>query len=887
MEEFLPDLNEHPDFFVPFSAYKPSKLYFEHVAGLIPKNWRLKQDYFWTFAQSPQPSAPAQGWKIHVSATHASCQKILEVVAKVCVAHGTEFKFASDPYILRKLTSKNAARQGAGKFVTIYPPSVPVFEALLEELYQKLKGQKGQYILSDRQYKDSAVVFYRYGGIKSFSELGVMGRKKSLILNDKFEFIEDQRQPRFFLPEFVEDGRWGHLQQDVDSPAADENEVSYFGGRYEISSVIKYTNAGGIYMGTDVFSGEAVVIKEARPFVGTDSGGVDSTARLKKEYRLLEKLKDEAIAPRPLSWFEEWEHSFLAQERVTGRSLREYTVHATKVIYPGSTDEDTRTWLGNLVHISRDLIDKIRRLHQHNIVFGDLSTNNIIIDSETLALRIIDFEGAVELGVDAETNIYTPGFAPIGRRERKKAEMADDHFALGCIMLALVTPNFAMTAVRADYAAEAFQMLRADIGLPQPYIDCALYLMGEEPVDLERCLSMLERVDLSDVVSLPAESAKNETRDYTSTVEAILSYNLGVMDLSHGGYRTFPLGSQFVDPMGVDYGALGVALGLQKIRQEVPEDLKQWLSKESAATGRLPGLLNGLSGMAWSFMEMGMRDEAERALLAAGRHRQLYQSSSLGYGVAGYGLANLFFWKKTGESKYRDEALKIADILCDAAVRQETGVAWDVEHENGIGVGLNEGGSGTALFLLYAHCVADNPRYLAVAQDGLDFDLACAGTTQGMTGFPRRLESSKKILYPYLGHGSAGVGTVALRMYALTKEARYLQVINDIKLGVSQKYTITADLMTGLAGLGNYLLDAEYFLEDPAYGRLAARAASGLRAFQISRPEGAAFPMSLGAKISCSYAAGSTGIALFLHRLSQGGSNFHFMLDDLLDDKRA
>lgn len=885
MEEFLPDLNVHPDFFVPFSSYKPGKLYLEHVSGLVPKNWRLNQDYFWTYVLSPKSSAPTQGWKIHVSAVHESARKILEVVTQVCVAHGTEFKFASDQYILRKLLSKNAARQAGGKFVTIYPPSVAVFETILEELYQQLKEESGPYILSDRQYKDSKVVFYRYGGIRSFSEQNPMGRTKSLILSDKFHFIEDQRLPRFALPEFVEDGLWGQQEPGQEAADSEENKNAYFGGRYEIASVIKFTNAGGIYAAKDVFSEEQVVIKEARPFVGTDIGGLDAITRLKKEYRLLEKIKDEAIAPVPYGWFEEWQHSFLAQEFVKGQSLREYCVHATKVVYPGCPDEETRVWLGNLVQIARDLIDKMRRLHRHDIVFGDLSTNNVIIDPETLALRIIDFEGAVELGVDPQMNIYTPGFGSIARRERKHVEVADDHFALGCIMLALVMPSSAMMEVKADYAAEALQMLSDDIGLPQPYIDCATYLMGSEAVDLDRCLHMLERVPLSGTHSLPIESVKNEGRDYASTVDAILSYNLGVMDLAHS-YRTFPLGSQFSDALAIDHGVLGVALGLQKIRHEVPADLKQWLSTNFATAGRLPGLLNGLSGIAWAFMEMGMTGEAQRALRGAAMHRHLYQNSSLGYGLAGYGLANLFFWRSGGEAAYRDEAIKVADILCETAVAQVTGLAWDVSAEEGVGVGLNEGASGISLFLLYAYCMAGNARYLEVAQGGLDFDISCGGTTQHLLGFPRRIGNSRKILYPYLGYGSAGVGTVALRMYALTREERYLTLVNDIRRGVGQKYTIAPDLMLGLAGLGNYLLDAEHFTGDPSYGQLAARAASGLRAFEITREQGRAYPMSLGAKISCSYAAGSTGIALFLHRLTHGGENFHFMMDDLLDAKR-
>jgi hypothetical protein len=885
VEEFLPDLNDHPDFFVPFSSYKPKKLYFDHVAAQLPKNWRLNQDYFWTYAVSPSAKSITQGWKIHVSAIHDSSRAVLDAVVQVCTAHATEFKFASDPFILRKLISKNAARQAGGKFVTIYPQSIAVFEQILEALYLRLKDEQGPYILSDRRYKDSNVVFYRYGGFRSFSEQNVLGKTRSMYLNDRFEFIEDERVPRFNVPDFVSDGKWGLIEMDA-ADADDEADTgnSHFGGRYDINAVIKYTNAGGIYTASDAGNGDAVVIKEARPFVGTDQGGLDAIGRLRKEHRILEKIKDEAIAPAPRSWFEEWEHSFLAQEFIKGQSLRDYCVHATRVIYPGGSDAETRVWMDKLVTISRDLIRKIDRLHAHNIIFGDLSSNNVIIDPDTLALRIIDFEGAVEVGVDAQVNMFTPGFGARGRRDRDTVEWRDDHFALGCTMLALVVPNAVMVEMKPEFAEQAFAALQADIGLPQAYADCALYLMRDEPVQLDHALAMLDHVDTRDMHAFPATHVAGAQGDFAAIVAGIVAYNTGVMHLAQAS-RIFPLGSQVDDPFAVDNGVLGVALGLQRLTGAVPPGLKDWLRDNFRSADHLPGLLNGLSGMAWAFAELDMQGEAQRALRAAGGHRHLYQSSCLGYGAAGYGLANLHLWGQSGDAAFLDEALKIADILCDTAVAQENGVAWDIDGEDGIGVGLNEGASGIALFLLYAHAAKKEPRYLATACKGLDFDIGCGGTAQHMLGFPRRLSSTTRILYPYLGHGSAGVGTVALRMHAVTGEQRYLDVVNSIRSGVAQKYTITGDLMVGLAGLGNYLLDAAHFTGDTSYRDLAVRAADGLMLFAVDRPEGIAFPMSMGSKISCAYASGSTGIALFLDRLQTGGPNFHFMLDALL--KRA
>ena len=50
---------------------------------------------------------------------------------------------------------------------------------------------------------------------------------------------------------------------------------------------VDFSNGGGIYRGRDTRTGEAVVLKEARPHAGLDGLGDDAVRRLEREHDTL------------------------------------------------------------------------------------------------------------------------------------------------------------------------------------------------------------------------------------------------------------------------------------------------------------------------------------------------------------------------------------------------------------------------------------------------------------------------------------------------------------------------------------------------------------------------------------------------------------------------
>src|SRR5437764_2615351 len=82
--------------------YTPSDEFTSLVHGILgnkSKSWEIFRDGVWSHVRPRSGSnklLPAQGWKIHVSATTTNCLEILAKVASVALDHDVPFKFAND-----------------------------------------------------------------------------------------------------------------------------------------------------------------------------------------------------------------------------------------------------------------------------------------------------------------------------------------------------------------------------------------------------------------------------------------------------------------------------------------------------------------------------------------------------------------------------------------------------------------------------------------------------------------------------------------------------------------------------------------------------------------------------------------------------------------------
>ncbi len=873
-----------PEFFESIDYYQPREDEFlDLVRKMVPSDrqfGRANGVWFGCFApEGKGKPLPLQGWKIHVSSAISSAKDVLKAVVPILTSHDVGFKFALDLSVLASMNGKRWVRQGAGKFITIYPLDQDQFMCLIEELHQATMHFEGPYILSDRRYKDSKVIFYRYGGISTYTVLNVRGEKTPMLISPSGEDVPDRRRPYFYVPDWTKD------PLEVTSHTDSQEQASPSGillkdGRYLVKAVLSFSNSGGVYVAEDMETGQEVVIKEARPFVDAIE---DTISLLKKEYRILSKIAHLKIAPQPLDFFQDWEHFFLVQEFIKGSSLSSYSARNNVTLVLQPTLEDTKTFYGNFRTIFLQLAEIIKTLHECGIVFSDLSPSNLILMPETLQLKIIDFEGAYEIGVDNPGQLYTPGFAA-DQMFGRTSTFESDYFSLGAIMHFFLSPVNQMFLIHPRARYTFLENVTRDIGFPRSICELATALIDKVAEKRPAPPEVIEVLLRDYEVGAPHFATDGPEADpiYRSYVKGITEYILAVATYDRKD-RLFPSdGAIFrTNPLSIAYGACGVAYAINRIEQKVPEEVVDWiLARNKHRTLYPPGLYIGLAGIAWAMLELGLYEESQKVLLSTYDHPLLHDSFDVYYGIAGWGLANLRFFMEFQDEIYLQKAKEAGNYLLENLAEDTRGCYWSSD-EN-IPLGYAHGASGVSLFLLYLYLASGNERFIDIGIKALDFDINNATPYQKEDGVSwKRLADQGNIVYPYWIFGSAGVGMAMLRYYRLLGEETYKDILEKIYIETNKKYTVFPGFFKGLAGLGEFLLDLYQFKNASRYLDGAYKVATGLSLFKIERKQGLAFPGETLRRISCDYGTGSAGIGHFLHRLTHSEEASGFNLDRL------
>jgi hypothetical protein len=885
-------LHADPELFEPLERFRAQESDFiAPVRRILPGDWRLSRKSIWIHASPPLAEVPPHGWKIHLSATLANAPAILTTAARLLAPLAVPFKFSADKAILQMVNGKRWSRGGAGKFVTLYPRDQQQCGELLASLYQALTGYNGPYILSDRRYRDSGVVYYRFGGIHPTRRLDVEGKAVPILQLQDGQVMDDERTPFFRLPAGMTDP---FAVASSEAEPEGEGEATLKHGRYRVESVISFSNPGGVYVALDQETGQKVLIKEARPFTNVSPRGTDAVWLLKKEHRLLTLLADTAVAPRPIDFFKDWEHYYLVEELIDGRVLRGFMAQHT----PGLRTRLSANYARDFFIRYRTVFSRISRalalLHERGIVFSDLSHYNVMVLNDGEDVRLIDFEGAYEQGIDIPTVLYTPGFAPAQVIEEGTAQPADDYFALGGLMLAGLIPVNALLALNPRAHEPFLAAMTRDLGLPVPLAESIRELMVQDRSqrpELSQVIAVLA-VDYPAEPAAPGETlppagapwcAECRREECQALLDRTLAYIAAKADVSRQD-RLFPADPAVftTNPLSVAHGACGVAGVLLRTRGTVEPAILDWiLERPIAAEDYPPGLYIGLSGIAWSLLELGRRERAEEVMRIASGHPLVWSSPDLFHGAAGWGMAQIRFFLETGSEEYLDRAKAAGRFLLDCR-QEEAGKYW-WPSQGGISCGLAHGAGGVSLFLLYLYLVTGREEFLGAGHQGMQF-VASRALRNPDGGLTWRAREGELTFTPYWRWGSAGIGSVLLRYRRVLGDPAYgTKILDDLLIDTDRKYTIFPGWFFGLAGIGDFYLDlAEMGGDREAALAGAHKVLSGIRLFQLEREDGIAFPGETLSRISCDFGTGGAGIALFLHRLLHGGRPA-YLLDELID----
>lgn len=627
-----------------------------------------------------------------------------------------------------------------------------------------------------------------------------------------------------------------------------------------------------------------VVIKEARPFVSTTENSIDL---LRKEHRILKKLTHTGLFPKVFDIFEDWEHCFLVMEKLEGIPLSNFSASSNITLKTSPTPEDTKKFYGSFRTIFIQLAEILKTMHENGIVFTDFSPNNVIVNLETLDVRVIDFEGAYEVGIDKPVTLFTPGFTAPDQLSGQDSSFESDFFALGASMHYFLTPVNQIFAIYPKARYTFITSVIEDIGFPRSLANLISGLIDKSANKRPKSEEVIKILQKEEEVREPnfLVDKRQIDADYESRIKTIPKYIISQADYSRTD-RLFPADAAIftTNPMSLTHGAAGVAYALNKIEGGVPKPVLDWILERNLDTALYPpGLYIGLAGIAWAMLEIGLRKESQKVMESTFEHPLLFKSADLYYGITGWGLANLKFFAEFQDEKYLEKALIAGDFLANNLSENEKG--YFGESELGTRLGYFHGRSGISIFLLYLYLASGKENFLDMGTKALDFDINNSSPNMDGGVSWKRSVGEGQIVYPYLKYGSAGVGTAVVRYYRLFGSKKYRDTLEKIYIDMNRKYAVFPGLFQGLSGLGEFLLDLYDVTNDGKHLDAAYRVASGISLFTINGDEGVAFPGDGLQRISCDFGTGSAGIGLFMKRLVRG-RKANFQLDELLPVKR-
>jgi class III lanthionine synthetase len=826
-----------PSFYDAMHSEQTAGSSFTVAERLLPDGWQLKSQDDWLVIETGTPQLPAQGWKIHASATLDNAERILAAIWDYCVPRGIQFKFLRSQSALNARISKNAPRGYSGKLVTIYPADDAQCETILRELGDMLAGEPSPYILTDLRWGNGPL-YVRYGAFAMRYTVGDGGELVAAIEDAEGKLVPDDRSPVFRVPP------WVTLPAFLEPHLASRNAVKVAELPYTIDRVLHFSNGGGIYQATDTRTGKQVVLKEGRPHSGLDAIGDDAVRRLEREHDMLRRLAGIPGIPNVYDLFWLGEHRFLVMEFVDGDILSKAVVARYPLVDPTAQPQDFTEYAEWAVDIHRQVEATVTAMHEHGVVYGDLHLLNVVVRPDGTT-TLLDFEVAVPVEEATRPALAQQGFAA----PRSVTGAAVDRYALACLRLALFLPMTHLIWLHRPKAVQYAEIIAEHFPVPPEFLQRAIEVIVPAEFRAEPSL----RIE-------PDPAQWPRLRD--DLVRSIVASATPDRDdrLFPGDIEQFAFGG-----VGLAYGAAGVLYALAATGADRYPRFEEWLLRKAInpVRGTRPGLYDGLHGAAFTLDHLGYRQQALDVLDIALRENWESLGSELGSGLAGMGLNLLHFADRTGEPALRVAAHRAAELVAERLAKLEPdpepadGAPSLISGGDGRSAGLLRGGAGQALLLLRAYDDTGDAGFLNSAADALHRDLArCVVRPNGTLEVNEGWRSM-----PYLAAGSAGIGLVLDEYLARRPDEHFAERLARIERTCRSTMYILPGLFTGRAGILLYLAGRS---PAPVTDPLVTKQIRGLAWHALPYAGGMAFPGTALLRLSMDLATGTAGILLAL-----------------------
>lgn len=787
-----------------------------------PTGWRREPLDDWLIYAPDGGSLPQQGWKIHVSAGLGNAERVLDAVWNYCVPRGLSFKFLRGPRTLLLRNSKYAARAASGKFITVYPRDDAELELACKELDELLTGETGPYILSDLRY-GAGPVYVRYGGFAARYCHSPDGQVVPAIEDDGGTLVPDRREPVFHVPS------WVTLPDFLGPHLAARSGTSTDEVPYRIERVIHFSNGGGLYVGRDLRTDTAVVLKEARPHAGLDADGTDAVARLAREAQALRQLADLPQVPRVHDEFVLGEHRFLALEFIEGRPLNKVLVDRYPLIDADATDDDRAAYSRWARQTYEQVESVVAAIHERGLVYGDLHLFNIMIRPDD-RVALVDFEVAAPIAGHRRPGLRNQGFAA----PRDRSGPAVDRYALACLRLALFLPLTQLVRLAPEKVTHLADIIAANFPVPRSFLDPAVEEITGEP-------------------RVTAEPRGNLDADDWRTMRARLTTAIVASATPERDDRLFPGDIEQFRSGGLNlaHGAAGVLYALDKSGAGRWPEHEDWLVRRATAppSGTRCGFYDGLHGVAYALVHLGRRQDALDVLDICLREPLDGLDHSLASGLSGIALNLAELAARTGEMSLRDAAWRAAERVI-GQLADDPGP--DVSGGRNPYAGLLRGRTGPALMLLRLYELSGDDELLGHAATALRQDLRrCVLRPDGALEVNEGWRTM-----PYLAHGSVGIGLVLDQYLRHRADDRFAEASAGIRRAARSPFYAQSGLFAGRAGIIAYLAAST----DDADPRELRAQLDRLAWHALPYQEGTAFPGEQLLRLSMDFGTGTAGV---------------------------
>ncbi|WP_053737715.1 class III lanthionine synthetase LanKC [Nocardia sp. NRRL S-836] len=814
---------------------------FSHELPPLPDGWVQAERNVWRHLHPHGVQLPKQGWKIHVSAGLDNASAVLKTTFDYCVERKIPFKYLQTVSIVLARNSKYAPREGSGKLVTIYPTSTEQLEQVLSELAAVLDGQHGAYILSDLRY-GKGPLYVRYGG---FSEqwLEVDGQQVLAIEGPDGELVADQRKPVFSLPEWVE------LPEFLAPHLAERNAGDPQRFPYQIKSSLHFSNGGGVYLATRKSDGREVVLKEARPHAGLDREGRDAVARLELEHQVLTRLAGVEGVPAVYDRFTEWEHLFVAMEFMPGRSLGQWLGMNYPLTHKEAGDEKVTAYRDRALALVGRVEALMARVHERGVVFGDLHTMNILVDEDD-EVSLIDFELSSTIEDVHRPTLGAPGFQAPNDREGFDI----DAYPLAALKLWIFLPLNAVLELSPAKLDQHVRVVKDRFGLSDEYC--------QGIVDVLR-----PRVDPP---SEPAFTAFDDAEPDWTVVRKEIATAVLQSATPNRTDRLFPGDIEQFEVGGAcfAYGAAGVLHALDVSGEGRYPEHEDWLIRSvRREPPKQPGFYVGAHGIAHVLENFGHHDLATDLVESYAPLVATTKDHGLSAGLSGVGLNLLHF----ADTRQDDGFAVRAEELAERLARQLA----DAPGPGGKAkAGLLHGWSGPALFFLRLFERTTERRWLRLAEQALERDLA--ETMIALDGSVQVRDGNFRSL-PYVGIGGAGIALVLTEFAAIAPERPCVEQLPGLLDACTSEFVIQPALTLGRAGQLATLAHAVRHAPDERYDRSIRRHLRALGWHAVRFGGGLAFPGVQLRRLSMDLTTGGAGVLLAIASTVDGRAPLPFL----------